>query len=287
MALLVLPFEPELERATCGNSQVALILFWLPICNSIRSRPGMVEPEIWFRIVHAAQVGRNCAPVAAYFEQMVEIALGPKGAFENGNIGALWLRAPPGQLVRAVPPGRGHPKPPREPEIPRVVELLRKAIEWQALLESGKIASQVDIARKEGITRARVTQVMGMLRLASEIQERILSMPDTTHQSLITERVLRPIGVPSQIIAVRFESFRGSWTRHPANSIPLHPWLPDGDGRGRSIHDHESDGPRRHQDDDDLCFPWEEPYPGAGGATECHRDSAEQVLPFSRLYSSG
>jgi len=77
---------------------------------------------------------------------------------------------------------------------PRVVELLRKAIEWQALLANGKIANQADIARREGITRGRVTQVMGMLRLAPEIREKILTMPDSTHQPLITERVLRPIG---------------------------------------------------------------------------------------------
>jgi len=75
-----------------------------------------------------------------------------------------------------------------------VVDLLRKAIEWQALLESGKIANQTDIARREGITRARVTQVMGMLRLAPEIQEHVLSMPDAASRPLISERMLRPIG---------------------------------------------------------------------------------------------
>lgn len=75
------------------------------------------------------------------------------------------------------PPGRGNPKPHREPKTPRVVELLRKAIEWQTLLESGKITSQADIALQEGITRARVTQVLGMLHLAPEIREKILSMP--------------------------------------------------------------------------------------------------------------
>jgi len=47
-----------------------------------------------------------------------------------------------------------------------VVELLRKAIEWQALLESSEISSQAEIARREGFTRARVTQIMGMGRLA-------------------------------------------------------------------------------------------------------------------------
>jgi len=43
----------------------------------MRTRPGRVEPEIYFRIVHFAQVGQYGAPVAAYNEQTVEIALGP------------------------------------------------------------------------------------------------------------------------------------------------------------------------------------------------------------------
>ena len=124
---------------------------------------------------------------------MVEIALGPKEAFENGNIGALTRRVPANR-VSATPPPRGNSKPPKEPKTPRVVELLHKAIEWQALLESGEMVTQADIARREGITRGRVTQVMGMLRLAPEIREKILTMPDTIHQPLITERVLRPIG---------------------------------------------------------------------------------------------
>lgn len=59
-----------------------------------------------------------------------------------------------------------------------MVELLHKAIEWQALMESGKVANQAKIARHVGIIRARVTPVMGMLRLAPEIQECILAMPE-------------------------------------------------------------------------------------------------------------
>jgi len=169
-------------------------IYWLPICNSIRSRPGWVEPEIYFRIVHLAQDVQSNARANTYREQTVEIALRPKGAFENGNIGALRRRAPPDQVLSAVLPSWSNPKLPREPKTPRVVELLRKAIEWQALLESGKIASQAEIAHQEGITRARVTQVMGMLRLAPEIRERILSMPDGVGRASLTERMLRPFG---------------------------------------------------------------------------------------------
>jgi hypothetical protein len=174
--------------------------------RSTNGRASLAEPEIWFRIVHVAvparaRAGHACAggdgadgaPVAAYREQTVEIALGPQGAFENGNIGRLTRRVPADQVVSAIPPRRGKPKPPKEPKTPRVVELLRKAIEWQALLASGEAPNQAAIARREGITRARVTQVMGMLRLAPDIQQRVLSLPDMARWPVITERALRPI----------------------------------------------------------------------------------------------
>lgn len=135
----------------------------------------------------------NGGPVAAYREQTVEIALGPKGAFENANVGTLTRRVAADRVVSAVPPRRGKPKPPTEPKSPRVVDLLRKAIEWQALLESGEAANQAEIARREGISRARVSQVMGLLRLAPEIRQHILSMPETIHRAAINERALRPI----------------------------------------------------------------------------------------------
>jgi len=114
--------------------------------------------------------GPNGAPVAAYREQTVEIALGPKGAFENGNIGTLTRRVPADRVINALPPRVRNRKPPKAARTPRVVELLRKTLKWQALLGSGEAHNQAAIARREGITRARVTQVMGMLRLTPEIQ---------------------------------------------------------------------------------------------------------------------
>jgi hypothetical protein len=139
--------------------------------------------------------GQAGGPVAAYREQTVEIALGPKGAFENGNVGTLTRRVPADRVINALPPRVRNRKPPKAPGTPRVVELLRKALEWQALLESGEVRNQAEIARREGITRARVTQVMGMLQLAPEIQQHILSMPDAVRRPAITERALRPIAL--------------------------------------------------------------------------------------------
>ncbi|MFQ5741855.1 MAG: hypothetical protein ACE5JX_22905 [Acidobacteriota bacterium] len=161
--------------------------------RSTNRQGSVAQPEVWFRIVHKAIDVHNGDEVVAYREQTVEIALGPKGAFENGNIGTLTRRVAADRLVHAVPSRVLHRKPPKAPRTPRVVELLRKAIEWQALLESGEEANQAAIARREGITRARVTQVMGLLRLAPEIQEHVLSLPDMVRRPAITERALRPI----------------------------------------------------------------------------------------------
>jgi hypothetical protein len=96
------------------------------------------------------------------------------------------------RVINALSPRVRNRKQPKAPRTPRVVDLLRKAIEWQALLESGEVSNQAAIARQEGITRARVTQVIGLLRLAPEIQEHVLSLPDMVCRPAITERALRP-----------------------------------------------------------------------------------------------
>lgn len=48
---------------------------WLPGCNSLRTRPPRVEPEIWIRLVRGASDGRRCIPEEASREQTAEIAL--------------------------------------------------------------------------------------------------------------------------------------------------------------------------------------------------------------------
>src|SRR3990172_7181500 len=73
---------------------------WLPKCNRIRTLPGWVEPEVYFRIVHIALPGQSGPDT--YREQTVEIALGPKGAFENGNIGPLTRRVAADRVVSAI-----------------------------------------------------------------------------------------------------------------------------------------------------------------------------------------
>ena len=95
--------------------------------------------------------------------------------------------------MNAAAKARGLATPPRQPRTPRVVELLRKAREWQRQLDSGEVPNQAEIARRESVTRARVTQIMGLLPLAPEIQRHIPSMPHAIGRPAVTERTLRPI----------------------------------------------------------------------------------------------
>jgi hypothetical protein len=111
----------------------------------------------------------------------------------TGIVGALKRRVAPDQTVNALSAKARNRKPPKAPQTPKVVELLRTAQEWRRQIDAGDVTNQAEIARREGITRARVTQVMSLLRLAPEIQEHILSLPEMRRRPAITERALRPI----------------------------------------------------------------------------------------------
>ncbi len=171
-----------------------------PRVRQSTNRHRVAEPQVWFRIVHVAADGHHGTLGDAMREQTVEIALGPKGAFRNGNVGAVSRPVATDQIVSALPEPRGTPKLPKKPRTPRVVELLQMAMEWHRQLDAGEVDTQAAIARREGITRARVTQIMAMLRLAPEIQQHILSMPNTVRRLAISERALRPI---SQLVVSR------------------------------------------------------------------------------------
>lgn len=58
--------------------------------------------------------------------------------------------------------------------IPRAARVLALAHKWRALIRSGAVKDQAELARLVGVSRARVTQVMGLLWLAPDVQEAVL-----------------------------------------------------------------------------------------------------------------
>jgi hypothetical protein len=72
-----------------------------------------------------------------------------------------------GHKSPAVPVGR----------IPALSKMLAMAIYYEELIKSGRIEYITDIAIMEGVTQARVSQIMSLLNLSPVIQEMILLLP--------------------------------------------------------------------------------------------------------------
>lgn len=61
------------------------------------------------------------------------------------------------------------------------------------MLDAGKCTSRADLARKLGVSRARVTQVLRLLDLAPEVVAFVAALGDPLPRPVISERTLRPL----------------------------------------------------------------------------------------------
>ncbi len=65
------------------------------------------------------------------------------------------------------------------------------ARQWQRDLSEGKYISQADLSRKLGVSRARVTQILNLLKLPGDVIEKVTAMGDPLPKPIITEHGLR------------------------------------------------------------------------------------------------
>jgi hypothetical protein len=63
--------------------------------------------------------------------------------------------------------------------VPRASRLLALAHRLERLLRTGVVRDYAELARLGRVTRARVSQIMGLLNLAPAIQEQVLFLPRT------------------------------------------------------------------------------------------------------------
>src|SRR5262249_8816163 len=61
--------------------------------------------------------------------------------------------------------------------VPRISRLLALAHRFERLLAEGTVSDYADLARRGGVTRARLSQIMNLTVLAPDIQEAILFLP--------------------------------------------------------------------------------------------------------------
>lgn len=78
------------------------------------------------------------------------------------------------------------------PRIPRITRLMALAIKFEEMVRRGEVRDYADLARLGYVSRARITQIMNLLNLAPDIQERFLSLEKSPLSDIIvTETQLR------------------------------------------------------------------------------------------------
>ena len=78
---------------------------------------------------------------------------------------------------------------------PRIIDALNRAREWRRLIDTGEVKNAAELARRHRLTRARVSQIMSLLRLAPEILANIDGLDGTEGRLHLTARRLRDIAV--------------------------------------------------------------------------------------------
>jgi hypothetical protein len=69
--------------------------------------------------------------------------------------------------------------------------IIHKAIRWKKMLDDGAVRSMSEIAGNEGLTRARVAQIMNLLKLPAEVKEFLVGLDDSREIMKYSERRLR------------------------------------------------------------------------------------------------
>ena len=75
----------------------------------------------------------------------------------------------------------------------RAALLLALAHRWEDEITEGVYRDRADIARKFGLTRARVTQILDLMLLAPIIQKTIIHLESCGKHEVLTERHMRQI----------------------------------------------------------------------------------------------
>ncbi len=88
--------------------------------------------------------------------------------------------------------------PPASPLAPvrrpaHVARMLALAHHLQGAIDRGLVPDRATVARRLGLTRARVTQLLDLLLLAPDLQDQVLHLEAVDGVELLSERVLRAV----------------------------------------------------------------------------------------------
>ena len=77
----------------------------------------------------------------------------------------------------------------KQPE--KTKHIIHKAVKWKQMLDNRSVESMIEVARIKGLTRARVTQIMNLMKLPTEMQVFLLELDDAKQVRKHSEKRLR------------------------------------------------------------------------------------------------
>ncbi|MCG3173794.1 MAG: hypothetical protein GMKNLPBB_01996 [Myxococcota bacterium] len=124
------------------------------------------------------------------------------------------------RVVLSVTPPPPEPGPVHRPA--KVARMLALAHHLQRAIDRGDVANRAAVARKLGLTRARVTQLLDLLLLAPDLQMAVLRLEAIDGAEPMAERTLRAVAH-----AGTWAEQREAWARcRAAWSTPAHKSVP-------------------------------------------------------------
>jgi hypothetical protein len=117
------------------------------------------------------------------------------------------------RVVLSMTPPQPKPEPVRRPA--KVAQQLALAHHLQAAIDRGAITDRADVARKLGLTRARVTQLLDLLLLAPDIQMAVLQLEAVDGAEPMAERTLRAVAR-----AGTWVEQRSAWSDCACHALP-------------------------------------------------------------------
>lgn len=102
-------------------------------------------------------------------------------------VGALFRERQKRVTLREAPP----PAPVRRPA--HMARMLALAHHLQSAIDRGLVPDRAEVARRLGLTRARVTQLLDLLLLAPDLQDEVLHLEAVDGLEPLSERALRAV----------------------------------------------------------------------------------------------
>jgi len=123
----------------------------------------------------------------------------------------------PSNLLGAAGPGPCGPRGRAERNRrPRSIDTLAQAREFQRRIDAGEVKNAAELARTLHLTRARVSQILSLLRLAPEVLDYIDNLKGDEGQMFLTAKMLLPLVRLPREEQVGTLAARGACTNGPS-----------------------------------------------------------------------